>query len=98
MTNDYIIAVDETGQPFIAHAKKYHGYKSGQLLDSRDSVLYYKKVKLPNGKYRYFYTRRAYEAYLKNQSKDKTSPKTSSGTTKKSLIRPKILPKNWKGY
>lgn len=63
MAKDYIVAVDEYGQPYIAHAVKMtrkpaFGHKSPLFLD---------KVQLPNGKYRYFYTRKAYEAWLKNQ-------------------------------
>lgn len=63
MVKDYIITVDEYGQPYIAHAVKMtrkpaFGHKSPLFLD---------KVQLPNGKYRYFYTRKAYEAWLKNQ-------------------------------
>lgn len=67
MTNDYIVAVDENGQPFITHARK--GLKPHFSTD----YLYFRKVKLPNGKTRYFYTEKAYQTWLKNQqpAKDK---------------------------
>ena len=72
MNNDYIIVVDETGEPYIAHATKQlrkpaFGYKS---------PLFVEKVKLPNGKWRYFYTQKSYEAWLKNQQPQLTKELT----------------------
>ena len=77
MTNDYIVAVDENGEPYIAHAAKRlrkpaYGHKSPLFLE---------KVKLPNGKHRYFYTRKAYEAWLKNQR----TPKKEMSEKKKRI-------------
>lgn len=50
MNHDYIIAVDETGQPFIAHAFGNHKY----FQKIRDGV-----------RTRYFYTREQLDAYLR---------------------------------
>lgn len=77
MNNDYIIAVNEKGEPYIAHAAKRlrkpaYGHKNPLFLE---------KVKLSNGKYRYFYTRKAYEAWLKNQR----TPKKEMSEKKKRM-------------
>ena len=77
MTNDYIIVVDENGEPYIAHAAK----KSRKPAYGHKSPLFLEKVKLPNGKYRYFYTRKAYEAWLKNQR----TPKKEMSEKKKRM-------------
>ena len=63
MNNDYIIAVDENGKPYIAHTVKI----TRKPAFGHKSPLFLEKVELPNGKYRYFYTQKAYEAWLKNQ-------------------------------
>ena len=49
-----------------------------------DGVEYLRKVQLPNGKYRYFYTRKAYEAWLKNQ-KPSTKEKKEMDDKKKRM-------------
>lgn len=77
MTNDYIIVVDEAGEPYIAHAAK----RPRKSAYGHKSPLFLEKVKLPNGKYRYFYTRKAYEAWLKNQQ----SPKKEISEKKKRM-------------
>ncbi len=73
MTNEYVISVDEYGEPFIAHATK----KPRKPAFGYKSPLFVEKVKLPNGKYRYFYTQKSYKAWLKNQqpSKKETTDK-----------------------
>lgn len=73
MNNDYVIAVNENGEPFIAHATK----KPRKLAFGYKSPLFVEKVKLPNGKWRYFYTQKSYKAWLKNQepSKKETTDK-----------------------
>ena len=83
MTKDYIITVDEYGQPFIAHAikmtrKPAFGHKSPLFLD---------KVQLPNGKYRYFYTRKAYEAWLANQKPSTKEQKEMTDKKKRMQIQ-----------
>ena len=83
MTNNYIITVDEYGQPYIAHAikmtrKPAFGHKSPLFLD---------KVQLPNGKYRYFYTRKAYEAWLKNQKPSTKEQKEMADKKKRMQIQ-----------
>ena len=50
MNKDYIVLVDENGQPYIAHAFGEHKYIQRLLI---------------NGKNRYFYTREQIEAYLR---------------------------------
>jgi len=58
MNKNYIIAVDETGEPFIAHKYAYESGVAGR------GHKYVQRVKLSNGKYRYFYSQKEYEAYL----------------------------------
>lgn len=48
--NDYIIAVDENGQPFIAHA-------NGEGTWFNRAVQYIKKIPKPGGGFRYIYDR-----------------------------------------
>ena len=50
MNNDYVVAVDENGEPFIAHAFDNHKY--------------FQKIR-EGFKTRYFYTREQLEAYLR---------------------------------
>ena len=73
MNINYIITVDENGEPFIAHATK----KSRKPAFGYKSPLFVEKVKLPNGKWRYFYPQKSYTAWLKNQepSKKETTDK-----------------------
>lgn len=83
MKNDYVVAVDENGEPYIAHAikmtrKPAFGHKSPLFLD---------KVQLPNGKYRYFYTRKAYEAWLKNQKPSTKEQKEMADKKKRMQIQ-----------
>lgn len=87
MTNNYIVAVDENGQPFIAHAQK------GLKPHFSTNYLYFRKVKLPNGKTRYFYTEKAYQAWLKNQrpAKDKEKQKEKAAKIMKLQKRYKIV-------
>lgn len=87
MTNNYIVAVDENGQPFIAHARK------GLKPHFSTNYLYFRKVKLPNGKTRYFYTEKAYQAWLKNQqpAKDKEKQKEKAAKIMKLQKRYKIV-------
>lgn len=63
MTTNYIITVDEYGEPYIAHTTK----KPRKPAFGYKSPLFVEKVELPNGKWRYFYTQKSYEAWLKNQ-------------------------------
>lgn len=65
MISDYIIAVNENGEPFIAHASKK--YKPHHITN----YAYFRKVKLPNSKTRYFYTEKAYRTWLENQDSTK---------------------------
>lgn len=77
MTNDCIIQYDDNGLPFIAHAKRWHGYKSGQILSKRmhkkarsepkeqKDHQYIRRIKLPNGRWRYFYGEKEWQAYLR---------------------------------
>lgn len=83
MNNDYIITVDENGEPFIAHATK----KSRKPAFGHKSPLFLEKVELPNGKYRYFYTRKAYEAWLENQKPSTKEQKEMTDKKKRMQIQ-----------
>lgn len=83
MNNDYIITVDEYGQPYIAHATK----QSRKPAFGHKSPLFLEKVKLPNGKHRYFYTRKAYEAWLKNQKPSTKEQKEMTDKNKRMQIQ-----------
>lgn len=83
MNNDYIITVDENGEPFIAHATK----KSRKPAFGHKSPLFLEKVELPNGKYRYFYTRKAYEAWLENQKPSTKEQKEMTDKKKRMRIQ-----------
>ena len=83
MTNNYIITVDEYGQPYIAHATKQtrkpaFGYKS---------PLFVEKVELPNGKWRYFYTQKSYKAWLENQKSSTKEQKEMADKKKRMRIQ-----------
>ena len=61
--NDYIIAVDENGQPYIAHAYATDGKGSNYSQGARNASgirgkvhAYLEKVKTKTGKWRYLYT------------------------------------------
>lgn len=64
MTKNYIIAVNENGQPFIAHKYAYGSGVAGR------GHKYVQRVKLSNGKYRYFYSQKDYETYLRLKDKN----------------------------
>ena len=75
MNNDYIIAVDETGQPFIAHASGIGSWKN-------KAVKYIKKIK-DGAKTRYFYTQKELDAYYAEKHGEKQSkPKTRNKNTR----------------
>ena len=61
--NDYIILVDETGQPYIAHSwgNRWKNYKAKYIY----------KLQTSPGKYRYFYTQDEYKGYLASKLKSK---------------------------
>ena len=60
----YVVLVNESGEPFIAHATT----PSGFIVSRRPSYI----AKVKNGPYtRYFYTDNEYQAYLKNKSGSK---------------------------
>lgn len=60
MNNNYIIAVDESGQPYIAHA---FGDSPGYGREKKNHKYI---VRIRNGlKWRYFYTLDEYEAYMR---------------------------------
>lgn len=65
--DDYIIAVDRDGRPYIAHA--WGGNKPHK---------YVAKVELGGGKVRYFYSQEEYSAYLRGKSEDKDTKETST--------------------
>lgn len=83
MTNDYIIAVDEHGQPYIAHATK----QSRKPAFGYKSPLFVEKVELPNGKWRYFYTQKSYKAWLKNQKPSTKEQKEMTDKKKRKRIQ-----------
>lgn len=83
MTKDYIITVNEYGQPYIAHATK----QSRKPAFGYKSPLFVEKVELPNGKYRYFYTRKAYETWLENQKPSTKEQKELSDKKKRMQIQ-----------
>lgn len=83
MNNDYIITVDEYGEPYIAHATK----QSRKPAYGHKSPLFLEKVKLPNGKYRYFYTRKAYETWLENQKPSTKEQKELTDKKKRMRIQ-----------
>ena len=68
--NDYIIAIDRYGQPYIAHA--WGGSKPHK---------YVAKVELGGGKVRYFYTQEEYNAYLRGKTETKDSQEPSKAET-----------------
>lgn len=57
--NNYIITVDEKGQPFIAHA------------GDRISHKYFRKIQKGN-RVRYFYSEQEWNAYIKNMNRPKS--------------------------
>lgn len=57
--NDYIIQVDENGQPYIAHA---FWNRKGQ---ARESHKYIARVERGKGRWRYFYTQQEWDAFNK---------------------------------
>lgn len=61
--DDYVIFVDEKGQPYIAHAsvKAAWGSVSGRAKK------YIDKVKTKNGKWRYFYTPQELQAFYREK-------------------------------
>ena len=89
MTKDYIITVDEYGRPYIAHATK----QSRKPDFGHKSPLFLEKVKLPNGKYRYFYTQKSYKAWLENQKPSTKEQKEL--TDKKKRMRIQTLRKTF---
>lgn len=76
MNNDYVIAVNENGEPFIAHASKK---RKPHFITN---YLYFQKVKLPNGKTRYFYTEKAYRTWLENQDSTKKEERDKQKRTR----------------
>ena len=61
--SDYILAFDESGQPYISHAF-WNRKKGGQKKDHK----YIQRVKGKNGLWRYFYDEAEWQAYLKGQT------------------------------
>ena len=53
--NDYLILFDENNRPYISHASDM----------GSNNYKYIAKVPLGNGRYRYFYSKESYNAYLK---------------------------------
>lgn len=52
---------------YISHSSR----KRKPIRYTNKNVLYIRRVELPNGKWRYFYTTKAYEAWLNNQQPSK---------------------------
>jgi hypothetical protein len=91
--NDYIVMIDENGQPFIAHAfgdkaKAAWGSLSGRAVKYKDKLIG------PNGKVRYIYdevvgnnAKRSYETAQKNYwaSKNKYGPNKGEGSRTRGL-------------
>ena len=61
--NDYIIAIDENGQPYIAHSKVGDAAKAAWGSVSGRAVKYYDKIRTSTGKWRYFYSPEELKAY-----------------------------------
>ena len=66
--NDYIIAFDENGSPYIAHAF-WNRKKDGQKKDHK----YIQRVKGKNGLWRYFYDQAEWDAYVRGDTHKVTS-------------------------
>lgn len=81
--DDYIIAIDDSGQPYIEHA-----FGMGSMI-KRKNAKYIARIKTAKGHYRYFYTQKEWDAYKRNQEKakerkqaklDKAKEKAENGT------------------
>jgi len=83
LTKDYIITVDEYGQPYIAHATK----QSRKPAFGYKSPLFVEKVELPNGKWRYFYTQKSYKAWVENQKLSTKEQKKMADKKKRMRIQ-----------
>ena len=83
MDNQYLILVDENGQPYIAHAFSFRNTfrnvgnavrntASNVGRRARDTHKYIQKI-AKDGKTRYFYSQEEWEAYLRGDSKKPTT-------------------------
>lgn len=61
--NDYVIAFDANGQPYISHAF-WNRNKGGQKKEHK----YIQRIKDKNGLWRYFYDEEEWQAYLKGKT------------------------------
>lgn len=61
--NDYVIAFDASGQPYISHAF-WNRNKGGQKKEHK----YIQRIKDKNGLWRYFYDEEEWQAYLKGKT------------------------------
>lgn len=73
MNDDYVILIDENGQPYIAHSVM------GNIRSGWEQHKFIKKVQLPNGKWRYFYDAAELKAFYDHM---KQGTKTDLQNTK----------------
>jgi len=73
MDNERMITVDPNGTPYLSHAWN---------VKSTFRPKYYKKIKTSNGKHRYFYSEKEYQAYLDGQQSTRSSPQSTTSTRK----------------
>lgn len=77
MDDERMITVDPNGTPYLSHAWN---------VKTPFRPKYYKKIKVPNKKdYRYFYSEREWQAYLKNQQATKSSSQSATPKRKKPI-------------
>ena len=75
--NDYVIAFDASGQPYISHAF-WNRNKGGQKKEHK----YIQRIKDKNGLWRYFYDQAEWDAYVRG---DKNKTTTLGGKIKDKL-------------
>lgn len=88
MNNDYVILINENGEPYIAHSLV------GNIRSEWKSHKYVGKERLPNGKYRYFYSPEELKAFLqgvarrtKNDAKQSYDKAKNSARSAKDTIK-----------